>query len=65
MSIAKSGFHESGGMILQSPNFEASGLILRMYSKGSFHSASVGRYEGASCSPKGRLRFVVSRLAVG
>lgn len=30
VSIAKSGFQESGGMILQMPKFLASGVILRM-----------------------------------
>ena len=48
VSIAKGGFHESGGMILQIPYRCASGLILRMYSNGSFQSSSVGRYVGAS-----------------
>lgn len=42
VSIAKSGFHESGGMTLQIPKAFASGVILRMYSIGSFHSSSVG-----------------------
>jgi hypothetical protein len=58
VSIAKSGFHDSGGMILQMPNFCASGLILLMYSNGSFHSSSVGQYVGASSNPNGRFFFV-------
>lgn len=64
MSIAKSGFQESGGIILQIPNFDASGAIFFIYSKGSLNSSSVGLYVGASCSPWGRIFFVDSRLAV-
>lgn len=66
VSIAKSGFHESGGMTLQMPYFLASGVILRMYSTGSFHSSSVGWYTGASSSSYMRLVFLTgSFTAVG
>jgi len=66
VSIAKSGFHESGGIILQSPYCLASGEILRMYSIGSFHSSSVGQYVGASGRSCGRLFFFTGSLtAVG
>lgn len=65
VSIAKSGFHESGGIILQIPYCEASGEIFFIYSKGSLNSSSVGLYVGASCKPCGRIFLVVSRLAVG
>jgi hypothetical protein len=58
VSMAKGGFHESGGMILHMPYWRASGEILRMYSKGSFHSSSVGRYVGASWRPWGRFFFL-------
>lgn len=51
VSTAKSGFQESGGMILQMPNLLALGAMLRMYSIGSRNSASVGLYVGASRSP--------------
>lgn len=64
--IAKSGFHESGGMILQRPYWLASGEILRMYSMGFFHSSSVGWYVGASCSPCSLSFFTTGSLhAVG
>lgn len=43
VSMAKSGFHEAGGMILQIPNWEASGVIFFIYSSGSRHSSSVGQ----------------------
>jgi hypothetical protein len=66
VSIAKSGFHDSGGMILQRPYFRASGEIFRIYSTGSFHSSSVGWYVRASCKPCGRFFFFSgSRQAVG
>jgi hypothetical protein len=51
VSIANSGFHESGGMILQIPYFDASGEIFFMYSNGSLNSSSVGLYVGASSRP--------------
>lgn len=51
VSIAKSGFHESGGIILQIPNCDASGAIFFIYSNGSLNSSSVGLYVGASCNP--------------
>jgi len=53
VSIAKSGFHDSGGTILQMPYSLASGAILRINSIGSFHSSSVGWYVGASSRPCG------------
>ena len=65
VSIAKSGFHVSGGMILQIPNLLASGAIFFIYSKGSLNSSSVGRYVGASCKPYSRIFLPDSRLAVG
>jgi hypothetical protein len=65
VSIAKPGFQLSGGIILQMPNFEASGAIFFIYWKGSLNSSIVGRYVGASCRPCGRILLVVSRLAVG
>jgi hypothetical protein len=52
-------------MILQIPNRDASGAIFFIYRNGSFHSASDGRYVGASCRPCGRIFLLVSRLAVG
>lgn len=51
VSIAKSGFQVSGGIILQMPNCEASGAILLIYAYGSLNSSAVGRYVGASCKP--------------
>jgi hypothetical protein len=66
VSIAKSGFHESGGIILQMPYCEASGAIFLTYSRGSRHSSSVGQYVGASDMPCGRdFFFNGSRTAVG
>jgi len=65
VSIANSGFQESGGMILQIPYFDASGAIFFIYSNGSLNSSSVGLYVGASCNPCGRVFLLVSRLAVG
>lgn len=50
---------------MQIPKSFASGVIFRRYSKGSFHSSSVGRYVGASWRPCGRLSFVFSLTAVG
>lgn len=66
VSMAKSGFHDSGGTILQIPYLLASGLIFLMYSMGSFHSASVGQYVGASGRSCGRHFFLTGSLgAVG
>ena len=36
-----------------------------IYANGSLNSSAVGRYEGASCNPWGRILLLVSRLAVG
>lgn len=53
-------------MILQMPYWDASGLILFIYSRGSCHSSAVGRYVGASEMPCGLLAFLTgSRVAVG
>lgn len=65
VSIANGGCQFSGGMILQIPYFLPSGAILRMYSKGSLNSSSVGRNVGASCKPWGRIRLLGSRGALG
>jgi hypothetical protein len=65
VSIAKSGFQLSGGMILQMPYFDASGVIFLIYWNGSMNSSSVGLYVGASCSPNGRIFLGISRVVIG
>jgi hypothetical protein len=57
VSMAKSGFHPSGGIIFAMPYFRPSGAIFRMYSIGFLNSSSVGLNVGASCSPCGRDGF--------
>lgn len=64
VSIAKSGFQLSGGMILHSPYLLASGAIFLMYSIGFLNSFSVGLYVGASCTPCGRSLLGGSRTSV-
>ena len=54
VSMAKSGFQLSGGIILHSPYLLASGAILLINSIGFLNSSSDGRYVGASCKPCGR-----------
>lgn len=65
VSMAKAGFHPSGGMILAIPYLLASGAIFLMYSNGSRNSSSVGLKVGASCRPCGRTLLFVSRTAKG
>jgi hypothetical protein len=64
VSIAKSGFQESGGIILAIPYCEACGAIFLIYAKGSLNSSSVGLYVGASCKSCGLIFLLLSRLAV-
>lgn len=66
VSMAKSGFHPSGGMTFAMPYFRPSGAILRKYSIGFLNSSSVGLNVGASCNPCGRDGFEsVSLNSVG
>lgn len=47
----------AGGTTLHIPNFSAIGLILSMYSKGSWKSFSVGRNVGASTTRTSSFAF--------
>lgn len=62
VSMAKSGFQLSGGMILQMPYLLALSKMLRIYAIGSRNSASVGLNVGASGSPCGLVLVGGSRL---
>lgn len=65
VSIAKSGFQPSGGIILHIPYLRPSGAIFLMYSMGSRNSSSVGLKVGASCNPCGRILLFDSLAARG
>lgn len=63
VSMAKVGFHPSGGMILAIPYLAPSGAILRMYSMGSLNSSSVGLKVGASGMLCKRFLLLISGAA--
>jgi hypothetical protein len=61
-SIAKSGSHPVGGMILHIPYLLALSYMLSIYTIGSRNSSSVGVKVGASISPCGLLLGGGSRV---